>query len=69
MLVPHLEFHEFGAQHHCLDGVQTRIDPDDSCTYLLKLPWEPSVRTRAATPASSVMTAPASPAAPRFLPG
>src|SRR5262249_13897707 len=43
--------------------------PTTSCTYLVRPPWLPSRRTARASSASALTTAPASPYAPRFLPG
>ena len=45
------------------------LKPSTSCWYFAADPWSQIMRIRAATSADPVSTAPASPYAPRFLPG
>ena len=69
-LVPGGESLELGREDDRLDGVEPGVDADDLVDVLVSASRAlPSNRTRSAISGSLVVTAPASPAAPRFLPG
>ena len=62
---------ELGGEHHRLQRVEPAVGTEQVVVVWLPAtrPWSRIERIRAASPASEVVTAPASPNAPRFLPG
>lgn len=69
-LRPAVEVRELDAQERGLDGVEAAVEaPTSEWWYSVSPPWTRSRRRRSARRSSSVVTIPASPAAPRFLVG
>ncbi len=69
LLVPIRQVLQLHAQDAGLDRVQPAVVAFHVVVILLAWPWSRSMRIFCASPASFVVTAPASPQAPRFLPG
>ena len=67
--IPTVEARQLVHQRDACTVSSRAVYPTHSCTYFERCPCSRRARARSATASSSVTSAPASPIAPRFLPG